>query len=72
MEGQGPGWRRLGHSWSWNEIEWASKRSTGTLMSIIGRAEVEMLKKVDPLRAECHNSEERRVQVAKENKHQEH
>lgn len=31
-----------------------------------------MLKQVEPLRAECHNSEETRVQVAKENKHQEH
>ena len=31
-----------------------------------------MLKKVDRFRAECHNYEERRVHVAKENKHQEH
>jgi hypothetical protein len=31
-----------------------------------------MLEKVDPLRAECHNSEERQVQDAKENERRVH
>jgi len=71
MEEQGPGWRRLGHNRGWNEIEWASERSSGTPMSIVGGGS-RNFEKVDPLRAECHNPEERQVQVVKENKHQEH
>jgi hypothetical protein len=33
--GRGPGWRRLEHNWSWNELDWASEASTSTHMSIV-------------------------------------